>query len=118
MAAMVDNCLFCKIVRGEIPSKKLWEDEYCYAFADIQPQAPAHGLIIPKDHAAGLNDLADLSDAQLAACLRAAQIVANVLGIDESGYRLISNCGAHACQSVGHLHFHVLGGRQLDAKMV
>lgn len=114
---MSENCLFCKIVKGEIPSKKIWENEYCYAFADIQPQAPMHALIVPKRHVEGLDDLDGLSDEELAACLRAAQTVAEELGIEKSGYRLISNCGEHACQSVRHLHFHILGGRQMTGQM-
>ena len=114
---MSENCLFCRIVRGEIPSAKIWENEDCYAFADIQPQAPAHALIVPKRHASGLDGLDALSDRELAACLCAAAAVARELGIDGSGYRLVSNCGENACQSVRHLHFHLLGGRQLTGQM-
>lgn len=114
---MSDGCLFCRIVKGEIPSKKIWEDEHCYAFADIQPQAPAHALIVPRRHAEGLDDLSGLTDGELAACLRGAQEAARALGIEKDGYRLVSNCGENACQSVRHLHFHVLGGRQLTGQM-
>ena len=114
---MADNCLFCKIIRGEIPSKKVYEDELCYAFLDIQPQAPGHALIVPRRHAEGLNDLEALTDTELAACLRAARQVAGKLGVEDGGYRLVSNCGEHACQTVPHLHFHVIGGRQLTGEM-
>lgn len=114
---MSDNCLFCRIIKGEIPSQKLYEDQYCYAFADIQPQAPGHALIVPRRHAEGLSDLDALSDTEIAACLRASSAVAKALGMEESGYRLVSNCGEHACQSVQHLHFHIMGGRQLTGEM-
>jgi len=114
---MAENCLFCKIISGEIPSRKVWEDEQCYAFYDIIPQATTHILLVPKRHVAGLNDTEVMPDAELACCLRASKLIAKQEGIDQSGYRLVSNCGAHACQSVQHLHFHLLGGRQLSEKM-
>ncbi len=114
---MSDNCLFCKIVRGEIPSTKVWEDEHCFAFRDIAPQAPVHVLLVPKRHIAGLNDTEAMPDAELACCLKAAKLIARQEGIADSGYRLLSNCGPHACQSVQHLHFHILGGRQLSDQM-
>lgn len=111
------DCVFCRIVSGAIPAEKIYEDAHCLALRDLHPQAPQHLLIIPKQHAGGLNDLAGLEDAALAACLRAAQKAAALAGIEQSGYRLIANCGPHACQSVGHLHFHLLGGAQLPEKM-
>lgn len=113
----MDTCLFCKIIGGEIPSQKVYEDEHCYAFHDIHPQAPVHVLILPKKHVSGLNDLESLSHQELSACLRAAHHIALQEGIAESGWRLLSNCGPDACQSVAHLHFHLLGGRQLSEKM-
>lgn len=113
----MENCLFCRIIAGEIPADTVYEDAFCLAFRDIAPQAPQHALIIPKKHAGGLNDLAALGDEALLHCLKAAPLVAGALGIAESGYRLVSNCGPDACQSVPHLHFHVLGGRQLTDKM-
>lgn len=113
----MDTCLFCKILKGDIPSKKVYEDELTYAFLDISPQAPAHALVIPKKHVSGLSAADGLSDTELAACLRACAKTAALLGVAESGYRVVSNCGPDACQSVAHLHFHVLGGRQLTAKM-
>ena len=114
---MSDNCLFCKIIAGDIPSQKVWDDEHCYAFRDISPQAPVHVLIVPKRHVAGLNDTEAMPDQELAACLHAARQIAKQEGVGESGYRLLSNCGPHACQSVQHLHFHLLGGRQLSDRM-
>ena len=111
------DCLFCKIIAGEIPSQKVYEDERVFAFRDINPQAPTHVLIVPKAHLSGLDGLEEAGDDILAACLRAAHSIAAQEGIGESGYRLISNCGPHACQSVRHLHFHVLGGKQLKDQM-
>lgn len=113
----MESCIFCKIVNGDIPSRRLYEDEHCIAFADLHPQAPVHALIVPRRHASGLDDLDALPDGALAACLRAAHKVAEVLGVAEGGYRLISNVGTHGCQSVRHLHFHLLGGRQLPDRM-
>ena len=113
----MNDCLFCKIAAGEIPSAKVYEDEHCLAFRDISPQAPVHVLIVPKVHVDGADALDGLSDAALAACLRAAHKVAQSEGIAKTGYRVVSTCGAHACQSVRHLHFHVLGGRQLGERM-
>lgn len=111
------DCIFCKIVQGQISADTVYEDELLLAFRDINAQAPHHVLIIPKQHLSGLNDLAHASDALLSAIVRAASEVARIEGIDQSGYRLISNSGPHACQSVFHLHFHVVGGRQLSGQM-
>ena len=113
----MEDCLFCKILKGEIPSTKVYEDDFTYAFHDISPQADAHALVIPKKHVSGLSAHTELSDAELAACLRACHAVAGKLGIAEGGYRVVSNCGADACQSVDHLHFHVIGGNQLSPRM-
>ena len=113
----MENCLFCRIINGEIPSQKVYEDEACYAFRDINPQASVHVLILPKKHVGGLNELEDLNDGELSACLRAVHHVALEEGIQQSGYRLVSNCGPDACQSVEHLHFHLLGGRKLSEEM-
>lgn len=114
----MENCLFCKIIKKEIPSQKVYEDEHCYAFRDINPQAAVHVLILPKKHVSGLNALDGLNDGELSACLRAAPHIALEEGIGQSGYRLVSNCGPDACQSVAHLHFHLLGGRKLSEGMV
>ncbi len=113
----MNDCLFCAIARGEIPSDKVYEDDDILAFRDIHPQAACHVLIIPKDHFPNLNGLEGASDALLASLLRASGTVAKAAGIDGSGYRLVSNCGRDACQSVQHLHFHLLGGEQLSEKM-
>ena len=110
------DCLFCKIIAGEIPSSKVYEDEICFAFRDINPQMPTHILVVPKTHAANLTDAAALPDETLAGLLRAIGKIAKAEGLS-NGYRVISNCGPDACQSVPHLHFHILGGGQMSEKM-
>ncbi len=106
------SCLFCKIIAGEIPSKKVYEDEYVYAFYDIAPMAPVHVLFVPKQHM----DSADAVNAEnslyVAKIFEAIPKVAAELGL-ENGYRVITNCGEDGCQSVKHLHFHLLGGKKL-----
>ena len=113
----MDDCLFCKIIRGEIPSQKIDEDEFTYAFADIHPQAKVHALVVSKHHVRDLGQNDQLTDQELAACLRACARVAQKLGIQESGYRVVNNCGSDACQTVGHIHFHVIGGEKLTERM-
>ncbi|MBQ3379640.1 MAG: histidine triad nucleotide-binding protein [Clostridia bacterium] len=109
----MDDCLFCKIIAGEIPSKKIYEDEKCYAFYDISPQAPVHFLVIPKTHIKDANALnAENADVVAHAYVKIAEI-AKTLGIAEDGYRIVNNCGKNGQQSVAHLHFHVLGGRMM-----
>ncbi|MDD7446170.1 MAG: histidine triad nucleotide-binding protein [Clostridiales bacterium] len=113
----MEDCIFCKIARGEIPSSKVYEDEQVVAFNDLNPQAPVHVLIVPKAHYANLNEAGGMPEALLAALLRAASRIAAQLGLDKSGYRIVSNCGPDACQSVQHLHIHLLGGAKLAEKM-
>ena len=112
----MDNCLFCKIAAGEIPSSKVYEDEQVYAFRDIAPMAPTHVLVIPKKHVSGMSAVDELTAEEMAACLVACKKVAALEQLT-NGFRVVSNCGADACQSVPHLHFHVLGGKQLSEKM-
>ena len=112
----MSDCLFCKIVAGAIPSAKVYEDEFCYAFRDINPQAPTHVLVVSKAHVANLTEAAALPDNALAAMLRAIPKIAAQEKL-EKGYRVVSNCGPDACQSVPHLHFHILGGRQMADEM-
>lgn len=112
----MSDCLFCKIVAGDIPSAKVYEDEFCYAFRDINPQAPTHVLVVSKAHVANLTGAAALPDNALAAMLRAIPKIAAQEKL-EKGYRVVSNCGPDACQSVPHLHFHILGGRQMADEM-
>jgi histidine triad (HIT) family protein len=107
------DCLFCRIISGEIPSKKVYEDAYTYAFEDIEPKAPTHVLIIPKEHIVGLKE-ADPDDAELVGrCHLVAAEIARTRGI-ENGYRTVLNVGPGAGQSVFHLHVHLLGGRSLS----
>ena len=112
----MDNCLFCKIIKGDIPSTKVYEDEKTCAFRDIAPMAPTHVLVVPKTHVTGMSGIDAADDATLAACLRAVKKVAELEGLTD-GFRTISNCGPDARQTVPHLHFHVLGGKQLSEKM-
>lgn len=106
------DCLFCKIIAGEIPSKKIYEDDQCYAFHDIDPQAPVHFLVIPKTHITGANKIAAENSAMVGHIFEVIAKVAAELGHGDD-YRVVTNCGPMAGQSVGHLHFHVLAGRTL-----
>ena len=108
----MNDCLFCRIIRGEVPSKKIYEDEHTFAFEDINPQAPTHVLIIPKEHIGGLKE-ASLEQAEIVGrCHLTAAHIARQRGI-EDGYRTVLNVGPGAGQSVFHLHVHLLGGRSL-----
>ncbi len=109
----MENCLFCKIIAGEIPSKKVYEDENVYAFHDINPNAPVHVLVVPKAHIASMAEVnADNIDA-VSYVMQAIPKIASELGLAENGYRVITNCGEDAGQTVKHLHFHILGGKKL-----
>ena len=108
------NNVFARILRGEIPSKKIYEDDHVLAFHDIRPLAPVHALVIPKGAYVSMDDFHDkASDAEIAALGRAIGKVARMLGVAESGYRTLANSGANAHQEVPHLHFHIFGGRPL-----
>lgn len=111
------DCLFCKIVAGDIPSTKVYEDDWCYAFRDIAPQAPTHVLVVPKEHIGSAGELDGTNSRAAARCLEAAAKIAKAEGLD-NGWRLISNVGADAGQTVRHLHFHILGGRRMPDQMV
>lgn len=108
----MENCLFCKIIRGEIPSKKVYEDEHTYAFEDISPKAPTHVLIVPKQHLAGLKEAATADAEMIGRCHLVAAQIARQRQI-EDGYRTVLNVGPRSGQSVFHLHVHLLGGRDL-----
>ena len=112
----MENCLFCKIIAGDIPSTKVYEDAYCYAFRDINPQAPTHILVVPKDHVESIAEAGKLSPEALCAVINAIGKIATQEGL-EKGFRVVSNCGPDACQSVPHLHFHILGGRHMADHM-
>ncbi len=108
---MGEDCIFCKIVAGEIPAKVVYENEWVLAFEDLNPRLPVHVLVIPKDHYENIGD--GVPEDILGHVLAAAAEVARITGIDASGYRIVSNTGDDACQSVHHLHIHVLGGRRM-----
>ena len=108
------DCLFCKIIAGDIPSDKVYEDDAVYAFKDITPVAPLHILIIPKKHIATLNDLKKQDDAVMGELLLAAKNIAKQEGYADDGYRTVINCGEQAGQTVFHIHLHLLAGRDLS----
>jgi histidine triad (HIT) family protein len=108
----MSDCLFCKIVAGEIPSKKVFEDDHVIAFEDINPQAPVHLLVVPRRHVASLNEASDADRELLGHILLACGRLAGERDVS-SGYRVVNNCGAQAGQSVFHIHFHLLGGRSM-----
>ena len=110
------DCLFCSIIKGDIPSKKAYEDELCYAFYDIAPQAAVHILVIPKLHISSADEINAQNSAYVSHIFECIPKITKEAGIT-NGYRVITNCGSDACQSVKHLHFHVLGGEQLSEKM-
>ncbi len=109
----MENCLFCKIAAGEIPSKIVYQDQDVVAFADINPQAPLHILLIPRRHISSMGDLMPEDGPMLASLFTAVTKLAHELGLDERGYRIVSNVGPDAGQVVFHLHFHMLGGRKM-----
>lgn len=111
------DCIFCKIIAGEIPSTKVYEDEQVYAFKDINPLAPVHILIIPKNHISGASEINSENSAVVSRIFEAAAKIAKEQGISEDGFRIVTNCGENGCQSVHHLHFHLLGGKQLSVEM-
>jgi len=110
---MSSSCLFCRIIAGEIPATKVYEDDTLVAFNDINPQAPMHALIVPRVHVATLNDLGATHDAVVGAMVRRAAAIASERGFADGGYRTVFNCNADAGQAVFHIHLHVLGGRTM-----
>ena len=112
----MSDCLFCKIISGDIPSTKVYEDEKILAFRDIAPQAPCHVLVIPKNHIADVNGITAENSAIVAHIFQVIPQIAKAEGL-ENGYRVVSNCGSDAGQTVQHLHFHTLGGKQLALEM-
>ena len=110
------NCLFCKIIAGDIPSTKVYEDETVYAFRDIAPQAPTHILVVPTAHIDSCNGITAANSAVAAHIFEVIPQIAAAEGL-ANGYRVVSNCGDDGCQSVKHLHFHILGGKKLSETM-
>lgn len=114
----MDDCIFCKIVKGEIPSEKVYEDEKVLAFKDINPVTPIHVLVIPKKHFKDVLDVKEEDKEIIADLFQSINKIAKILGIEENGFRVINNCGKDAGQEVMHLHFHLLAGRKLGAKII
>lgn len=111
------DCLFCAIIKGDIPSKKVYEDEHCYAFHDIAPQAPVHCIIVPKSHISSADEVNSENAHYIGAIFTAIPKIAAELGLT-NGYRIITNIGEDGAQSVKHLHFHLLGGKKLSENIV
>lgn len=111
------DCIFCRIANGELPSKKVYEDEQCLAFHDINPQAPVHVIIIPKQHLASMDEVNAANSGCVGHIFETIPAIAASLGLKD-GYRIISNCGENAGQTVPHLHFHLLGGAVLGEKII
>lgn len=114
---MNNDCIFCKIIRGDIPSAKVYEDEYVFAFRDINPQAPVHILVVPKEHICCANAISGDNSVYVAKCFEAIAKIAKAEGL-ENGYRVINNCGEDGGQTVMHLHFHLIGGVKLGEKIL
>lgn len=112
----MDNCLFCKIIKGEIPSTKVYEDDEILAFKDINPMAPVHILVIPKNHIDGADQLNDDNSAVVSKIFTVAARLAKEFHLD-NGFRIVTNVGEDGGQTVRHLHFHLLGGEKLDTKL-
>lgn len=110
----MSDCLFCKMIAGEIPTDVVYQDDDVFAFRDINPQAPLHVLIIPKNHIATINDLQTDHTQLIGKLFLAAKIIAQDEGVSEPGYRTVMNCNAGAGQSVYHIHLHLLAGRQMS----
>ena len=110
------NCIFCKIIAGEIPSAKVYEDDYVFAFKDINPQTPVHILVVPKQHMESTDAVNGENSVYVAKIFETIPKIAAEAGL-ANGYRVITNCGEDACQTVKHLHFHVMGGRALPENM-
>ena len=110
------DCLFCKIINGEIPSSKVYENEYVYAFKDINPQAPVHILVVPKTHICCADKITVNNSVEVARVFEAIPVIAREAGLT-NGYRVINNCGEDGCQTVKHIHFHILGGKKLPENM-
>ena len=114
---MADFCLFCKIISGDIPSAKVYEDEYVCAFRDINPQAPLHILVVPKAHISSAAEVTAENSVYVAKCYEAIAKIARAEGL-ENGFRVINNCGEDGGQTVMHLHFHLIGGVRLGEKIL
>lgn len=113
----MSDCIFCKIIKGEIPSKKVYEDDKVLAFHDINPEAPVHVLVVPKEHIESVNGINESNADVVSHIFLTINKIVKDLGIAESGYRVITNTGKDGGQTVSHMHFHVIGGRELPMKL-
>lgn len=114
----MQDCIFCKIINGEIPSAKVYEDEKIYAFKDVNPQAPVHVLVVPKQHICCANEIGEKNSDVVAHIFAKMGEIADIVGVKDEGYRVINNCGQNGGQTVMHLHFHLIGGKDLGEKLV
>ncbi len=114
---MLNDCIFCAILAGEIPSSKVYEDDYVFAFRDINPQAPVHVLVVPKKHIASALDIDADNAVYVAKCFEAIAKIAKAEGLGD-GFRVVNNCGVNGGQSVMHLHFHLIGGKKFAEKII
>ncbi len=113
----MEDCIFCKIIKGEIPSTKLYEDDKVIAFKDINPEAPVHFLVVPKEHIPSANAINDTNAEVIAHIFKIINKLVIETKIADTGYRIINNCGHDGGQTVNHIHFHVLGGKELPVKL-
>lgn len=111
------SCIFCKIASKEIPSECVFENEYVLAFKDLNPQAPTHILVIPKTHITNINEINETNSNIISEIFEAIPKIVEITQINKSGYRVISNCGEDGCQTVMHLHFHILGGKKMSESL-
>lgn len=109
----MEDCIFCKIIKSEIPSEKVYEDDLVLAFNDLTPQAPVHILVIPKTHISSANDIDEKNSKVIGHIFNTISIIAKEKGFDKDGYRVVNNCGSDGGQTVNHIHFHILAGRNL-----
>jgi histidine triad (HIT) family protein len=114
----MENCIFCKIINGEIPSAKVYEDEFVYAFNDIKPVAPIHVIIVPKEHIESVNDICLENSMYISKVFETIPKIAEKLNIAKDGYRVVANVGENGGQTVKHLHFHIIGGIKLGEKII
>jgi len=112
------DCLFCKIAEKQIPSQKVYEDEYVYAFKDIHPVAPVHIIVIPKTHIESVNEINDRNSKEVQKVFEVIPKIAKIAMIDKKGYRVITNIGENGGQTINHLHFHIIGGKKLGDKII
>lgn len=109
----MENCIFCKIINGELPSTKIYEDDKILAFKDIEPEAPIHVIVVPKSHICGVNMIDESNSEIISYIFSKLKEITNILGVHDTGYRIICNSGKDGGQTVPHLHFHILGGKSM-----